>query len=375
MTSKAPDTLTVPFNQLSGAATRVRRTPAQAEAGQILEPVEYQVRGETRLAVIKVLEVLPAGPYTLEDPDLRGQIIQTPAAEAGGEDPGGASIENLHPDPDVGSRPAHGIACSLRITSVPKTRRHPWGPSRNRPRGHAQGSDSSSPDIPAESFLLLGPEGMDPGLAPFESVGPWDGTEPGPGGSPWMPSDGGWSSLCRRSRWGPGHGPSHKPAIQAAGWDVRAKPNCSRTLRAPDVGMLMCAERTQVGGPLRVLLATTHIPLRDLFQHLTADLLLRPDPAPCPGRWREDWGTPKPQDRPLCRESPRQRRGAFRIGGGGAPPTGGGQSFRSEGLSIRGPLPADTVFHRALRGELDAVVAPYHDVGMAAFKSVSFGQV
>ncbi|HWV58205.1 MAG TPA: 4-hydroxythreonine-4-phosphate dehydrogenase PdxA, partial [Longimicrobiales bacterium] len=35
--------------------------------------------------------------------------------------------------------------------------------------------------------------------------------------------------------------------------------------------------------------------------------------------------------------------------------------------------PADTVFVRALRGEFDAVVAPYHDVGMAAFKTVSFG--
>ncbi len=39
----------------------------------------------------------------------------------------------------------------------------------------------------------------------------------------------------------------------------------------------------------------------------------------------------------------------------------------------RAPCPADTVFSRALAGEFDAVVAPYHDVGMAAFKTVSFG--
>ncbi|MGI9628529.1 MAG: 4-hydroxythreonine-4-phosphate dehydrogenase PdxA, partial [Longimicrobiales bacterium] len=38
-----------------------------------------------------------------------------------------------------------------------------------------------------------------------------------------------------------------------------------------------------------------------------------------------------------------------------------------------GPIPADTVFHRALQGEFDAVVAPYHDVGMAAFKTAAFG--
>jgi 4-hydroxythreonine-4-phosphate dehydrogenase len=49
------------------------------------------------------------------------------------------------------------------------------------------------------------------------------------------------------------------------------------------------------------------------------------------------------------------------------------EGLREEDLQVQGPLPADTVFFKALRGELDAVVAPYHDVGMAAFKSVSFG--
>ncbi|NIP60133.1 MAG: 4-hydroxythreonine-4-phosphate dehydrogenase PdxA, partial [Gemmatimonadetes bacterium] len=47
--------------------------------------------------------------------------------------------------------------------------------------------------------------------------------------------------------------------------------------------------------------------------------------------------------------------------------------LRSRGVDATGPLPADTVFGRALDGEFDAVVAPYHDVGMAAFKTVSFG--
>jgi len=44
---------------------------------------------------------------------------------------------------------------------------------------------------------------------------------------------------------------------------------------------------------------------------------------------------------------------------------------RAEGLA--GPFPADTVFVRALRGEFDAVIAPYHDVGMTAIKVASFG--
>ena len=42
------------------------------------------------------------------------------------------------------------------------------------------------------------------------------------------------------------------------------------------------------------------------------------------------------------------------------------------GVDIEGPVPADTVFFRALSGEFDAVIAPYHDVGMAAFKTVTF---
>ena len=43
----------------------------------------------------------------------------------------------------------------------------------------------------------------------------------------------------------------------------------------------------------------------------------------------------------------------------------------AEGMA--GPFPADTVFVRAMRGEFDAVIAPYHDVGMTAIKVASFG--
>ncbi len=37
-----------------------------------------------------------------------------------------------------------------------------------------------------------------------------------------------------------------------------------------------------------------------------------------------------------------------------------------------GPCPADTVFYRAAHGEFDAVVAMYHDQGLAPFKLVAF---
>ena len=46
----------------------------------------------------------------------------------------------------------------------------------------------------------------------------------------------------------------------------------------------------------------------------------------------------------------------------------------AEALGATGPLPADTVFVRAMRGEFDAVLAPYHDVGMTAIKVAAFGR-
>lgn len=39
-----------------------------------------------------------------------------------------------------------------------------------------------------------------------------------------------------------------------------------------------------------------------------------------------------------------------------------------------GPLPADTVFHSAIKGEFDAVVAMYHDQGLIPLKMLAFNQ-
>lgn len=45
---------------------------------------------------------------------------------------------------------------------------------------------------------------------------------------------------------------------------------------------------------------------------------------------------------------------------------------RTEGIDASGPLPPDTLFHRALRGEFDFVVAMYHDQGHIPVKLSSF---
>lgn len=45
------------------------------------------------------------------------------------------------------------------------------------------------------------------------------------------------------------------------------------------------------------------------------------------------------------------------------------------GLKVDGPLPADTLFKRAIIGEWDAVIAMYHDQGNIPIKLIGFGQV
>ena len=48
-------------------------------------------------------------------------------------------------------------------------------------------------------------------------------------------------------------------------------------------------------------------------------------------------------------------------------------ALRARGLRIDGPLPADTAFTGTQRARYDAILAMYHDQGLAALKAVSFG--
>lgn len=47
-------------------------------------------------------------------------------------------------------------------------------------------------------------------------------------------------------------------------------------------------------------------------------------------------------------------------------------AMQKRGFDVVGPLSGDTVFHYALRGDFDAVVAMYHDQGLAPLKAVAF---
>ena len=43
-------------------------------------------------------------------------------------------------------------------------------------------------------------------------------------------------------------------------------------------------------------------------------------------------------------------------------------------VAIEGPIPADTLFHRAAQGEFDAVLSLYHDQGLTPIKLLGFGE-
>jgi 4-hydroxy-L-threonine phosphate dehydrogenase PdxA len=119
------------------------------------------------------------------------------------------------------------------------------------------------------------------------------------------------------------------------------------------------------------VLATTHLPLRDVPGRLDAGLLVRQAALASRGL-RHLWGIASPRIA-LCAVNPHAGDGGL-FGDEEARVIGPAVlALRSEGVDATGPVPADTVFTRALRGEFDAVVAPYHDVGMAAFKTAAFG--
>jgi 4-hydroxythreonine-4-phosphate dehydrogenase len=167
-------------------------------------------------------------------------------------------------------------------------------------------------------------------------------------------------------------GPVHKPSLHAAGWHVPGQTEMLGRLTAAErVGMLMASERTRLGGPLRVLLATTHLALRDVPDALDERLVV--EQAELLDRaLREDWRLERPR-LALCALNPHASDGGL-FGTEEADILAPAVArLRARGVDIEGPVPADTVFSRALAGEFHAVVAPYHDVGMAAFKTVSFG--
>jgi len=161
--------------------------------------------------------------------------------------------------------------------------------------------------------------------------------------------------------------PIDKAALFAGGYDYPGHTEMLAALTGRSVAMMLASSGDgDRSHPLRVVLATTHLPLREVPNAVTARAILAA--ADVTRRGLVAWfGIDDPRIA-LCALNPHAGDGG-RFGT--EDDTVLGPAARSAGIA--GPYPADTVFVRALRGEFDAVIAPYHDVGMTAIKVAAFG--
>lgn len=227
-------------------------------------------------------------------------------------------------------------------------------------------------------FVLIGPPNVvPPGLCglpgvSFEPVGRWtDGGDPAAGRVSVDCVERGIALALEGAIDGLVTAPISKAAVAAAGhpW-----PGHTELLRercgVDDVTMIMGAERTPLGGPLRIALLTVHVALRDVTGLLTAELVERKSRIAATAL-RDWWEIARPrlavaglnphasEGGMFGDEEERVLRPAIqRLG-------------RSGDFDVSGPFPADTVFRRCIEDRADLVVAPYHDVGLAVLKTLA----
>ena len=123
--------------------------------------------------------------------------------------------------------------------------------------------------------------------------------------------------------------------------------------------------------PLRVVLATVHVPLRDVSSLLTADLV----DAIIDLTWRElpRFGYARPR---IALAGLNPHAGEHGVIGGedDAVLRPAVERARGRGIDVTGPWPGDTIFVRASRKEFDVVIACYHDQGLIPMKLLAFGR-
>jgi len=164
--------------------------------------------------------------------------------------------------------------------------------------------------------------------------------------------------------------PVHKGVINQAGIPFTGHTEYLAEKTGTPLVVMMLAGNTE-RGPLRVALATTHLPLKEVPAAITADLLertLRILHADLQGKYGLD--------------DPRI------LVAGLNPHAGEGgylgreeievispllEKLRTEGMRLSGPHPADTMFTSPILAQGDAVLAMYHDQGLAPLKYATFG--
>lgn len=158
--------------------------------------------------------------------------------------------------------------------------------------------------------------------------------------------------------------PLNKAALNAAGHHYDGHTGMLAHLTGtPKAWMILASER------LKVIHNSTHVSLRDAIDRATPDSILQTIRTGNDHLKRLGYDAPRiavAGINPHCGEG-----GLFGTEDD-TQITPAVRAAQAEGIDAHGPIPADTVFHRAYNGAFDLVVAQYHDQGHIPVKLVAF---
>jgi 4-hydroxythreonine-4-phosphate dehydrogenase len=168
--------------------------------------------------------------------------------------------------------------------------------------------------------------------------------------------------------------PVNKESIIRAGHKFAGKEFVGQTEFLSDLAgakktAMMLLGHDDRGRWLRVALATTHVPIKFVAEKLTRakiETAIELAAQAC-----HDLGLPRARIG-VCGLNPHAGEGG-KMGNEEQTVVGPAvAAMQSRKLDVVGPVAADTLFHRAYQGEFDAVVAMYHDQGLAPLKMIAF---
>jgi 4-hydroxythreonine-4-phosphate dehydrogenase len=165
--------------------------------------------------------------------------------------------------------------------------------------------------------------------------------------------------------------PVHKGVINEAGVPFTGHTEYLAEKTGTPLVVMMLAGDTE-RGPLRVALATTHLPLKDVPAAITAEVLeqtLRILHADLRGKY----GIARPRIL-VAGLNPHAGEGGYLGREEIEVITPVLERLRGEGMLLSGPHPADTMFTPPILAQGDAVLAMYHDQGLTALKYATFGK-
>jgi 4-hydroxythreonine-4-phosphate dehydrogenase len=163
--------------------------------------------------------------------------------------------------------------------------------------------------------------------------------------------------------------PVNKEAIMRAGEKFVGQTEfLSEISRTPRTSMMLLGSDDR-GRWLRVALATTHVPIKDVAAQLTQEKVERAIALSV--RACHDLALPRARIG-VCGLNPHAGEGG-QLGTEElaiiAPAV---RAAQKQDFDVRGPFAADTLFYHAWRGHYDAVVAMYHDQGLVPLKMIGF---